>query len=493
MSYNGVITHPLTMSLKMPTTNPTSEGCENVTFNKLEHTSIYQPLEMNLTGESTCRMRFIEILSDYRIVFGVISTLIVCLVLEVSIVNVSGFSTPHDSVGDIPIFSILGILSIISQIIILNFLHTRKVPFDKSILRAINASMLSTQLAIIIMLTIILVEVNFTHSYYLVHLELVFIISSVTAIAAMGLLSYKFLTWLKFNKNIITIAYLSASLSLSVNVIIGILYVSDQFSYVSDVITPTPYGVFFMHTHYSFLAFLYTISSAVTFVLFWIGTVLLLRSYRKRIGTIKFWLIMIVPLLYFLSQFQPILSNMLFDYSSGNPILFSIVYVMMLEVSTPIGGILFGAAFLLVANKIQNAKVKGYLVISGIGLLLLLISYRPQEIITGPFPPFGILSASFMGLSSYLIFVGIYSSAISVSQDSKFRTTIRKSVEAEVSFVGNIASAEQTRTVTENVLKKVKNVSEKIEEDTQVATSMTESEIRNYISDVINETRKLRH
>ena len=210
-----------------------------------------------------------------------------------------------------------------------------------------------------------------------------------------------------------------------------------------------------MHSHTSSLAVLYTISSGVTFVLFWLGTVLLLQSYRKRLGTIKFWIIMLVPLLYFLSQFQPLVSSILLDYSSGNPMLFSIVYVLMLEVSTPIGGILFGLAFMLVARKIQNAKVKGYLVISGIGLLLLLISYRPQEIITGPFPPFGLLSASFMGLSSYLVFFGIYSSAISVSQDSKLRASIRKSVEAEVNFIGNIASAEMTHTVTERVLRKV--------------------------------------
>lgn len=54
-----------------------------------------------------------------------------------------------------------------------------------------------------------------------------------------------------------------------------------------------------------------------------------------------------------------------------------------------------------------------------------------------------------MGLSSYLIFIGIYSSAISVSEDSKLRASIRKSVEAEVNFIGNIASAEMTHTVTE--------------------------------------------
>ena len=121
-------------------------------------------------------------------------------------------------------------------------------------------------------------------------------------------------------------------------------------------------------------------------------------KHWKRLGTIKFWIIMIVPLLYFLSQFQPLVTGVLLDYSYGNPMLYSIVYVLTLEVSTPIGGLLFGLAFMLVALRIQNAKVKGYLVISGIGLLLLLISYRPQEIITGPFPPFGILSVFVYGI-----------------------------------------------------------------------------------------------
>ena len=373
--------------------------------------------------------------------------------------------------------------------IILNFVRTRNLPFEKSILRIMYKAMVLTQLAIIVILVIILIEINFTVSYSLIHLESVFMISSVTAIAVMGFLSYKFVTWLKLNKSWTTFAYLFASLSLSINAIIGIIYVSDQLSYVSDVIQPSPYGGFMMHSHTSSLAVLYTISSGVTFVLFWLGTVLLLQTYRKRLGTIKFWIIMLVPLLYFLSQFQPLVSSILLDYSSGNPMLFSIVYVLMLEVSTPIGGILFGLAFMLVARKIQNAKVKGYLVISGIGLLLLLISYRPQEIITGPFPPFGLLSASFMGLSSYLVFFGIYSSAISVSQDSKLRASIRKSVEAEVNFIGNIASAEMTHTVTERVLRKVEAVSELIPRDTGIATSLTDTEIKDYVAAVINETR----
>ena len=438
-------------------------------------------------------MKFTKMLSNYWTVFVVVSALVICLVLEVSIVNVSGFSNQHDSATDIRIFSALGVLSIISQIIILNFVRTRNLPFEKSILRFMYRAMVLTQLAIIVILVIILIEINFTLSYYLFNLKLVFMISSVTAITVMGSLSYKFITWLRLNRSWITVAYLLASLSLSVNAIIGIIYVSDEWSYVSDVIQPSPFGVYMMHSHTSSLAELCAISSGITFVLFWLGTVLLSQSYRKRLGTIKFWIIMLVPLLYFLSQFQPLVTSILLNYSSGNPMLFSTAYVLMLEVSTPVGGILFGLAFMLVARKIQNGTVKGYLVICGIGLLLLLVSYRPQEIISGPFPPFGILSASFMGLASYLIFFGIYSSAISVSQDSKLRASIRKSVEAEVNFIGNIGSAEITYTITESVLSKVKALTEVISLDTDVATSLTDREIRDYVVEVINETKSRRN
>ena len=447
---------------------------------------------MTLTGESTLKARFMKTLSNYWTVFGVVSVLTVCLVLEVSIVNVSGFSNPHNSANDIPIYSALSVFSIVAQLIILNFVYTRKIPFERSILMVTYKAMVLTQLAIIIILVTILVEINFTLSYRLIHLELIFMISSVTAVAVMSLLSYKFITWLRLDKSRITFAYLLASISLSVNTIIGMIFVSNQLSYVSDIIQPSLYGVYLLHNTYTYtssLAILYTISSGVTFVLFWLGTVLLLQSYRKRLGTIKFWIIMIVALLYFLSQFQPLVTGVLLDYSYGNPTLYSIVYVLMLEVSTPIGGLLFGLAFMLVALRIQNAKVKGYLVISGIGLLLLLISYRPQEIITGPFPPFGLLSASFMGLSSYLVFFGIYSSAISVSQDSNMRKSIRKSVESEVKFIGNIASAEMTNTITERVLRKVKAVSDSIPEDTGIATSLTDIEIKEYVAEVIKETR----
>ena len=65
---------------------------------------------------------------------------------------------------------------------------------------------------------------------------------------------------------------------------------------------------------------------------------------------------------------------------------------------------LFGLAFILVARKLQNRVVKGYLVMTGIGFLLLLISYEAQALVTAPFPPLGLLSGSYFGLASYTNF-----------------------------------------------------------------------------------------
>ena len=132
---------------------------------------------MALTGDPARRMKLMKLMSKYWTVFGVVSALVICLVLEVSIVNVSGFSNPHNSANDIPIYSALSVFSIVAQIIILNFVYTRKVPFERSILRITYKAMVLTQLAIIIILITILVEINFTLSYHLVYLELVFMIS----------------------------------------------------------------------------------------------------------------------------------------------------------------------------------------------------------------------------------------------------------------------------------------------------------------------------
>jgi len=100
------------------------------------------------------------------------------------------------------------------------------------------------------------------------------------------------------------LVYLLASLFISASAIVGVVYFLDQLFYRPDVIYPKTYGDYLTHIEIgnSSFVYVYTISSAIAFVLLWTGTVFLLHSYRKKLGRWKYWILMSIPLLYFRSS-----------------------------------------------------------------------------------------------------------------------------------------------------------------------------------------------
>ncbi len=447
----------------------------------------------NVEGNRTLMNKW---LSSDRVVFVIVSATIIGLIFETGIIRVSGFVGVHDIRPESTIFIGLGLLCIFSQLVILNYVRNKvgKVFFFRTSMHIgiINKVVVIIQLGIIALLVIVFLEISFNFSYHTVLIKAIILGSFLTALALMAILSWRFIVWIKSNKNRLMLVYLTASLFISVSAIAGIVYFLDRLSYRPDVIYPTTYGGYLTHVEIgnSALVYFYTISSAIAFVLLWIGTVFLLQSYRKKLGRWKYWILMFIPLLYFLSQFQPAVLNFLLSYVSDDPMLFNLVYVLMIDASRPVGGILFGVAFILVARKLQNREVRGYMVISGIGLLLLLVSFEAQALITAPFPPLGLLSGSYFGLASFLIFIGLYASAVSISEDSRLRASIRKSVESEVRFLGTIGEAEMDRRILDKVLTTSKNFSKIMPEETGVPSSLSDEEIKEYIEEVLVETQK---
>ena len=80
---------------------------------------------------------------------------------------------------------------------------------------------------------------------------------------------------------------------------------------------------------------------------------------------------------------------------------------------------------------------------------------------------------SFIGLSCYLIYSGLYSSAVTVSQDVALRNSIRKSVTEQSKLLDSIGTAQMEQELESRVLTISKKVSDKMEEETGVETSMT--------------------
>jgi hypothetical protein len=135
----------------------------------------------------------------------------------------------------------------------------------------------------------------------------------------------------------------------------------------------------------------------------------------------------------------------------------------------------------------HNNVVRNYMIISAYGYVLLFASDQAILLITAPYPPFGLVAISFMGISSYLVLTGIYSSAISVSLDVELRKSIRKSVNEHSKFLDSIGSAQMGQEIQEIVLKMTKGFSNQLAEDTGVESSLSEDEMKQYVNSVLKE------
>ena len=90
-------------------------------------------------------------------------------------------------------------------------------------------------------------------------------------------------------------------------------------------------------------------------------------------------------------------------------------------------------------------------------------------------------------LASYLFTVGLYSSAIAVSQDSSLRTSIRASL---LELVDNIGTAQMEQEIEKRVLKVAREQQEVLRESSGIESSLTEKDMREYLEQVIKEVKK---
>ena len=97
-----------------------------------------------------------------------------------------------------------------------------------------------------------------------------------------------------------------------------------------------------------------------------------------------------------------------------------------------------------------------------------------------------------MGLSSYLVLVDIYSSAISVSEDSKLRQSIRKLVLKETKLLDSIGTAQMQGEIESMVLQVTKEQEETLKEQTGVQPSLSEEDMKNYLVEVLQEVRSIK-
>jgi hypothetical protein len=425
--------------------------------------------------------------NDSKITFISLCIAVVAVIIDTSIVKVYRFvTTPLSLDSDVSVFIVFAV----TQYILLRSVRINTETSKRLIRNSLHKIVSVIQCILIGLLISVILQMIIISAYNTAIVAAAITISYVLAMIIMGLLSLQFFSWFRSTKNSVVLAYNFAAVAFMINAGFTLVYVLTALIDVSVLVRPHTGHITGFTVYSDLLTVGYVSSSIMSFLISWVATILLLRHHSKKIGELKYWILVTIPLVYFIGQFQPSFLDLFSTYRVSNPILFNVLYTIIFNLSKPVGGILFGVAFWVVARSIHHKTVRSYLTISGYGILLLIASNQAAVLINSPYPPFGMVAVSFVGLSSYLMFIGIYSSAISVAQDMKLRESIRKSVEHQL--IDEIGTAQMEQDIIKNVSNLTNKLAIEISTQTGVEPSLDEQDIREYLDKVIKETKSIK-
>ncbi|MGB0027379.1 MAG: hypothetical protein WBP64_11100, partial [Nitrososphaeraceae archaeon] len=289
----------------------------------------------------------------------------------------------------------------------------------------------------------------------------------------------------------VVLAYSAAIAMLSLSGIITFIYVDNFLQGKPDYITSD----FNPFTSYSptaspALVFAYQSIGIISFVSLWIATIFLTYHYASKSRRIKYWTIVSIPLVYFASLYVlPYLQNLdlLGTFGVGDNPIYAYTYNFFLNTVRTAGGIMFGVAFFILSRTILHTQLKKSIIMIGIGFILLLGANATSLIIITTYPPWGVISVTFMITGSYLIIVGLDSAAFYIATDSSLRGIIARSARHEYDFLKSLGRTEAEHIVTDKVNSISKQVYNKIQYDNLFAISSEPSNIQQYIKEVMSE------
>jgi signal transduction histidine kinase len=343
----------------------------------------------------------------------------------------------------------------------------------------------------------------------------VFAISSILATIIMSIISIKFFSWYKASnyKSHIVLFYAIAALTLSASIaedaitkLLMVNLIQEKTKVGTQPETSFLYkdskkydGQIIYKEVNSNITTLYIVPNSlidsynllnsivipIGFVFRWIASTMLLRNVYQKITKLplSFWIILSIPLIIYLIGKMP--GFFAGESLAGIDEAYRFYFRILFRAGTIAGNILFGLAFFMVARSLTNPKLKDYLILAGIGDTIAGIALSTSAIE----PTYGVSAHSLVLISSYLFKLGLYSSAISVSSDLKLRQHIRESAIESSNLLVSIGSAQIVQEIEKKVMTGAHTEKERLERVTGIQPSLTEVEMRKYLSSVLKEIK----
>ena len=148
------------------------------------------------------------------------------------------------------------------------------------------------------------------------------------------------------------------------------------------------------------------------------------------------------------------------------------------------GALLFSLSFWTAAALVYDDRVRQSLLISSIGMAILFGSLEITPLEYRVFPPYGLITEAFIPLGSYLLFVGIFTSAKHISRDAELRKQFYKSAASQLTLPKTIGVSQMEKEL-ESEIKFVEKRT-KIFETTDVP-DLKDEDVKEILHDVLTE------
>ena len=429
----------------------------------------------------------------------IVSVLLVLMIIDISLIRVYDIIAKQFISIDTKeiLFGIISIACLIAEYLVLKLIKPAQSE-DKRKNKLHIISMYRVTKAVLYAIGAIVVfailQILYSSHYDTIILSAIILGSYTLSIGILLVLIGRILTLLSVNRNTIFMTlFVVAVGSITINAAIAMVDVSLRLGdKPSEIRVVFGGSVDYGKGKYNIVDDLYFISYILSFVTAWIATATLMSNYFRKLGKVKYWLITISPMAFFIGQFTAFFTNEIFSTFGVDQFFLASLTTLIITLSKPLGGLMLGIGFWSMAKvaKRSHAALNRHLIISGFGFFLLFTSNQAILMSIAPYPPFGIATITAMGLSAYLVVTGIYMSTISLSQDAQLRRSVKQVARSQSKLFDSLVTAEIETEIESRVIEVIKKQSVEMEEETGVEPSLDEQEIHDYLNQVIKEVRK---
>jgi hypothetical protein len=399
---------------------------------------------------------------------------------------------------NITIFVIFSILFVASGIVLLNSVkNSMSTDTHKPVpllgLRYFHVIIRSTQILTVAIILIIIFQMLFLNKYSVILLQVQTYLSHISALVFPSFLVFLFAGWLKNSKRNYVILLYTVSFSLaSINLIVSLIYLESYFSSATlPNVKPLPITSYVANLPgLPFTELLSTIFDALSvssFLLMWIATAIFLSQYRHKMGKIKYFTLMSIPLIYYIFPFQSYFGDVFFSLLQSSPVSFSIIYILIFSATKQVGALLFSLAFWTASTLVYDNRIRKSLLISSIGMAILFGTFEISPLQYRVYPPYGFITQAFIPLGAYLLFVGIFTSAKNISRDSELRKEFYKSAASQLTLLKAIGVSQMEKELEKNVKSIEKRLLERTGKSHFEEQRLEEENVKEILHDVLNE------